>query len=388
VSAPADIPLARPELSQREEDLVLGVLRSGRLSLGPVLEQFERAFAEWVGVDDAVAVSSGTAALHLGVRQLGWGRGDEIITSPFSFVASANCLLYEGATPRFTDIDPVTLNLDPGAASEAVGESTAGILPVDIFGYPAALPELCSLAEENGLGILEDACEAPGAVDAEGVTLGARGHLATFAFYANKQLTTGEGGMIVPRSGDEAGELRSVRNQGRALDMEWLDHDRLGFNYRMTDIQAALGIAQLERADELLASRSRVADAYNERLGEMGGAPAGEGDPDGLVLPCADRGEERRSWFVYTVRVPRGVDREAVIADLAQRGIASKAYLPCIHLMPHYRERFGFEGGEFPVAEEVAERSLALPFFPAMTEEQVERVTEALAEALGTSDWA
>jgi perosamine synthetase len=383
-----DIPLAKPEIGEREEELVLEVLRSGRLSLGQVLDDFESAFAAWVGVDDAVAVSSGTAALHLGVRQLGWGEGDAVVTSPFSFVASANCLLYEGVEPRFVDIDPVTLNLDPAATADAVGESTAGILPVDIFGYPAALPELCALAEAKGLGVLEDACEAPGAKDSEGVTIGARGHLACFGFYANKQLTTGEGGMIVPRSSQEAAELRSARNQGRALDMDWLDHDRLGFNYRMTDIQAALGIAQVEKADELLAARARVASGYGERLGAIGGAPAGDGDADGLVLPCADRGSERRSWFVYTVRVPKGFDRAAVIADLAQRGIQSKAYLPSIHLMPHYRERFGFKGGEFPVAEDVAERSLALPFFPAMTHDQIDTVAEALAEALGESDWA
>ena len=381
------IPLAKPAIGEREEELVLEVLRSGRLSLGPVLERFEREFASWLGVDDAVAVSSGTAALHLGVRQLGWGEGDEVVTSPFSFVASANCLLYEGATPQFVDIDPVTLNLDPEAAASAIGESTAGVLPVDIFGYPAALPKLCSLAESQGLGVLEDACEAPGAVDGEGVKLGARGHLVTFAFYANKQLTTGEGGMIVPRSPDEAAELRSSRNQGRAIDMDWLDHDRLGFNYRMTDFQAALGIAQVEKADDLLAARSRVAIAFNERLTAIGGAPAGEGDADGLVLPCADRGSERRSWFVYTVRLPKDYDREAVIADLDQRGIASKAYLPCIHLMPHYRDRFGFKGGEFPVAEDVAERSLALPFFPAMTDDQIDTVCETVSEALGAGDW-
>jgi perosamine synthetase len=388
VEASEQIPLARPEIGEREEELVLEVLRSGRLSLGPVLERFEREFAEWLGVEDTVAVSSGTAALHLGVRQLGWGEGDEVVTSPFSFVASANCLLYEGVTPRFVDIDPVTLNLDPKAAADAVGESTSGILPVDIFGYPAALPELCSLADDKGLGVLEDACEAPGAVDADGVTLGARGHLATFAFYANKQLTTGEGGLIVPRNSDDAAELRSARNQGRAIDLDWLDHDRLGFNYRMTDFQAALGIAQVEKADDLLGARSRVAAAYSERLGAIGGAAAGDGNPDGFVLPCADRGSERRSWFVYTVRVPKGHDREAVIAALAQRGVASKAYLPCIHLMPHYRERFGFTGGQFPVAEDVAERSLALPFFPAMTDDQIDSVCEALSEALGESDWA
>ena len=383
-----EIPLAKPEIGEREEELVLEVLRSGRLSLGPVLERFERALAEWIGVEDTVAVSSGTAALHLGVRRLGWGPGDEVVTSPFSFVASANCLLYERVKPVFADIDPVTLNLDPSTTESAIAERTAGILPVDIFGYPAALPELCALADSKGLGVLEDACEAPGAEDGEGIRVGARGHLATFAFYANKQLTTGEGGAIVPRSSEEAAVLRSERNQGRAIDMDWLDHDRLGFNYRMTDVQAALGVAQLEKADGLLEARARVAAMYTDRLTELGGAPAGEGDPDGLVLPCPDRGAERRSWFVYTVRVPKDHDREAALGDLAQRGVAAKAYLPCIHLMPHYREQFGFADGEFPVAEDVAERSLALPFFPSMTEQQVETVVGALAEALGTRDWA
>jgi perosamine synthetase len=358
------------------------VLASGRLSLGPLQERFERDFASWLGVDDAVAVSSGTAALHLGVRMLGWGEGAEVLTSPFSFVASANCLLYEGATPVFCDIDALTLDLDPDAVGAAVGERTAGILPVHIFGWPAAMPELERIASEHGLGVLEDACEALGGVDSEGARVGARGNLATFAFYANKQLTTGEGGIIVPRSADDAIRLRSERNQGRAPGMDWLDHDRLGFNYRLSELQAALGVAQLERVDELLAARFRVAALYGERLGQMGGAPAGEGDSDGLVLPLADRGQERRGWFVYVVQLPQGADREAVIADLDQRGIAAKAYLPCIHLMPPYRERFGFRGGEFPVAEGVAERSLALPFFTAMGEDEVERVAEALGEAL------
>jgi perosamine synthetase len=388
LSITEQIPLAKPDIGPREEELALEVLRSGRLSLGPVQERFEAALADWLGVDDAVAVSSGTTALHLGVRRLGWGAGDEVVTSPFSFVASANCLLYEGATPVFADIDPVTLNLDPDAARAAVGERTAGLLPVDIFGYPAAMPALEALAAEHGLGVRQDACEALGAVDAEGVRVGARGSLATFAFYANKQLKTGEGGVIVPRDADEAAVLRSERNQGRAIDMDWLDHDRLGFNYRLSELQAALGVAQLERVDELLAERSRVAGLYAEALAELGGRPAGEGPSDGLVLPCADRGAERRSWFVYTIRLPEVADREAVIADLDQRGVASKAYLPCIHLMPHYRERFGFRGGEFPVAESVAERSLALPFFPGMSEGQVDRVCEALSEGLGSKDWA
>jgi perosamine synthetase len=375
--------LAKPDLGSREEDLVLEVLRSGRLSLGPMIDRFEHDFAAAIGVEDAVAVSSGTAALHLGVRMLGWGEGDEVITSPFSFVASANCLLYERATPVFADVDPVTLNLDPAAASAAVGERTAGILPVHIFGYPADMRELEVVASEGDLGVLEDACESLGSRSADGKAVGARGNLATFGFYANKQITTGEGGVIVPASTEQAARLRSERNQGRAVDMGWLDHDRLGFNYRMTDIQAALGVAQLERLEELLAARERVAALYAERLTALdGAAPAGEGDAAGLVLPPQEHGRVQRTWFVYTVRLPAGADREAVIADLDQRGIASKAYLPCIHLMPHYRERLGFRGGEFPVAEEASGRSLALPFFTAMGEAEVDRVAEALAEAL------
>jgi perosamine synthetase len=383
VSDAEPIPLARPDLGAREEELALEVLRSGRLSLGPVLERFERDFAAWLGVGDAVAVSSGTSALHLGVRALGWGAGDQVITTPFSFVASANCLLYEGVTPVFCDIDPLTFNLDPSSVRATVAEGTVGLLPVHVFGYPAAMPELEAVAGELGLGMLEDACEAAGAVDSEGVRVGARGHLAAFAFYANKQLTTGEGGVIVPSSPEVAERLRSERNQGRAPDMGSLAHDRLGFNYRLTELQAALGIAQLERADALLGERERVATLYNERLGAIGASSAGDGDPDGLVLPCADRGGERRSWFVYVVQLPEGAGRDAVIAELVQRGVGAKAYLPCIHLMGHYRERFGFREGQFPVAERVSARSLALPFFTAMGEAEIERVAAALAAALG-----
>ncbi len=379
------IPLARPDLGEREEELVLEVLRSGRLSLGPRLTEFEDAFASWVGSDDAVAVSSGTAALHLGVRALGWGEGDEVLTTPLSFVASANCLLYEGATPVFCDIDPVTLNIDPAAAQSAAdSRRLAGILPVHIFGYPADLLALEGIADAYEIPILEDACQALGAIDAEGRQVGSTGHLAAFAFYANKQMTTGEGGVLVPPPADEelAEIARSERNQGRAPDMAEVDHPRIGFNYRMTDLQAALGIAQLGRLDEMLAARAEAAAAYTEGLRGSGGAPAGEGDPDGLLLPCNDRGDEQRGWFVYVVQLPIGTDRTAVIEAMAAAGIQSKAYLPCIHTMPPYRERFGFSGGEFPVAERVAERSLALPFFTAITEEQVERVCTALAEAL------
>jgi perosamine synthetase len=369
------IPLAQPDIGMREEEQVLEVLRSGQLSLGPMGERFEREFAAWLGVPDAVMTSSGTTALHLGVRMLGWGEGDEVVTSPFSFVASANCLLYEGAKPVFVDVDEETLDVDPAAAADAIGERTAGLLPVHIFGYPAAMPELEALAQKHGLGILEDACEALGAVDSEGHAVGARGNLATFAFYANKQMTTGEGGMIVPRDAEEAARLRSERNQGRAVDMGWLDHDRLGYNYRLSDLAAALGVAQVEKLDSLLERRAAVASMYEERLSAL----------KGIRTPIAGRGGEVRSWFVYTVRLPAGVDRDATIARLAERGVSSKAYLPCIHLFPHLRE-LGYREGQFPVAEAASADSLALPFFPAMTEEQVERVCQELAAALGQAN--
>jgi perosamine synthetase len=369
------IPLSRPELGAREEELVLEVLRSGRLSLGPVLEEFERTFAAWLGVGDAVAVSSGTAALHLGVRGLGWGRGDEVVTSPFSFVASANCLLYEGARPVFCDVDPVTLDLDPEGAAAAVGERTVGILPVHIFGWPAAMAELETLAATHGLGVLEDACEALGATDAEGQRAGARGNPAAFAFYANKQMTTGEGGMLIPLDADFAARVRSERNQGRAAEMERVEHERLGFNYRLTDIAAAIGVAQLERLDSLLEARARVAGWYAERLDGI----------DGLGLLAPERGSERRGWFVYPVLLPDGVDREGVTARLSTAGIQSKAYMPCLHLFPFYRERFGYREGEFPVAERAAARNLALPFFTSMSERTVERVCDALVAALAQS---
>jgi perosamine synthetase len=365
------IELAQPELGEREEELALEVLRSGRLSLGPMGERFERELAGWLGVEDAVAVSSGTSALHLGVRALGWGLDDEVLTSPFSFVASANCLLYEGARPVFCDVDPVTLNLDPAAAAAAVGERTRGILPVHIFGYPAAMPELEALAAQHGLDILEDACEAIGAVDSEGRAVGARGNLATFAFYANKQMTTGEGGMIVPSGAEAAARLRSERNQGRAADMGWLDHGGLGFNYRLSDLAAALGVAQVEKLDSLLERRAAVASLYEQRLSDI----------DGVEPPLAGRDQERRSWFVYVVRLADEVDRDATIARLAERGVASKAYLPCIHLFPHLRE-LGYRQGQFPVAEAASAHSLALPFFPAMSEGEVDRVCHELVAAL------
>jgi perosamine synthetase len=347
---------------------VLEVLRSGHLSLGPRVGEFERAFAARVGAPLACAVSSGTAGLHLALRAVGVQRGDEVVTSPFSFVASANVALYEGARPVFADIDPVTLNLDPQAAAAALSERTRALLPVHIFGYPAALPAFEALAQHHGLGLVEDACEALGAVHGDGTPVGGRGHPAVFGFYANKQLTTGEGGMVTLAGPALKERVDSERNQGRAPDMDWLDHDRLGFNYRLSDVASAIGLAQLERLDEMLAARALVAERYREALAGV----------EGLELPCPDRDGERRGWFVFVVQLPRGVDRDGVVRALASESIQSKPYLPAIHLMSFYRERFGHREGEFPVCEDVAARSLALPFFPGMEEEQVERVAQAL----------
>jgi perosamine synthetase len=370
-AAVESLPLARPVIGEAEEERVLAVLRSRRLSLGPVVPEFEEAFAVRVGARFASAVSSGTAGLHLALRAVGVSDGDEVITSPFSFVASANVAVYERARPVFADIDPVTLNLSVEAAAAAVSERTAALLPVHIFGYPADIAGF----ERLGLPIVEDACEALGAVYADGGIVGGRGHPAVFGFYANKQLTTGEGGMVTLDDGAMKERIDSERNQGRAPNMDWLDHDRLGYNYRLSDIACALGLAQLERLDDMLAGRARVASLYGAALAALVDV--------GLTLPCPDAGEARRGWFVYVVQLPRGVDRDEVVRALDLLGVPSKPYFPAVHLMSYYRETFGHRPGEFPVCEDVAARSIALPFFPDMTEGQVARVASALRQVLG-----
>jgi perosamine synthetase len=374
VSELEEVPLAQPVLGPEEEEAVLEVLRSGQLSLGPRIPAFEQAFAGFVGAAHGSAVSSGTAGLHLGLRAAGVTDGDEVVTSPFSFVASANAVIFERARPVFADIDPRTLNLDPQAAAAAITPRTSALLPVHIFGYPADLPAF----EAMGLPIVEDACEALGARHADGAAVGARGHPASFGFYANKQLTTGEGGMVL--TGDPATKARmdSERNQGRAPDMGWLDHDRLGFNYRMTDLQAAIGLVQLGRLAGMLADRAKVAGWYREALGPLAAEL-------GLGLPCEDSDGDVRGWFVWVVQVPEGVGRDDTIRALREHGVQSKPYLPAIHLMSFYRERYGHREGEFPVCEVVAARSVALPFFPAMRQHQVERVAEALRTVLATA---
>jgi perosamine synthetase len=366
------VPLARPLVDGREEELVLEVLRSRRLALGPMIERFERALAERIGAEHVVAVSSGTAGLHLCVRLAGLGPGDEAVTSPFSFVASANCVLYEGATPVFADIDPRTLNLDPAAVAAAITPRTKAIVAVDIFGYPCELEPLRALADEHGLALVEDACEAVGATY-RGRPVGSFPHPAVFAFYPNKQLTTGEGGAIAVSTDEERRLLRSLANQGRADSGGWLEHARLGYNYRLDDLSAAVGLAQLEKLDTLLELRAAAARRYGELLHGVEGAEA----------PLADDAEHRRSWFVYPVRLDPAIDRERVIARLAQRGVETSRYLPSIHLQPYMRERFGYREGMLPVSEEASRRMLALPFYPELAAEDQEYVVEALRSALG-----
>jgi len=365
------IPLSSPYVDERDEELVLEVLRSGRLSLGPAIDRFEELFAEKVGAPHAAAVSSGTSGLHLLSVIAGLGAGDEAITSPYSFVASANCFIYEGATPVFADVDEQTLNLDPAAVEAAITERTKAIVAVDIFGYPCELDPLRELADKHGLVLIQDACEALGA-EYKGAMVGSQGVDAVFAFYPNKQMTTGEGGMVTTHDQETWRQLVSLRNQGRADGGGWLDHARLGFNYRIDDIRAALGIGQLEKLDTILSLRQRAAARYAELLAGV----------DGVEVPLADDADHVRSWFVYVVTLDRDVDRERVIAELAEQGIATARYLPSIHLQAYMRERYGFREGLCPVSEDLSRRTLALPFFTAIDAGDQERVAEALAAAL------
>jgi perosamine synthetase len=348
------------------------VLRSGRLSLGPTIDRFEELVAERVGAPYAAAVSSGTAGLHLLCHIAGLGPGDEAITSPVSFVASANCFIFEGATPVFADVDPQTLNLDPAAVEAAITPRTKAVVAVDMFGYPCELDELRALCERHGLALIEDSAEAIGAAY-KGTALGGHGPPAVFGFYPNKQMATGEGGVVVTHSEQEWQLLRSLRNQGRTYDTgAWFDHVRLGYNYRWTDVQAALGIAQLERLDRILELRAAAAARYAALLAGV----------DGVETPLPDDPDHTRSWFVYVVKLAAEVDRDAVMADLRAEGIGTAEYVPCVHLQPFMRERYGFGEGMFPVAEDTCSRTLALPFFTQIEAADQERVVEVLRSSL------
>ncbi|HEY4976733.1 MAG TPA: DegT/DnrJ/EryC1/StrS family aminotransferase [Gaiellaceae bacterium] len=365
------IPLSLPYLDEREHELVDEVLGSGRLSLGPTGKRFERMLAERVGARYAAAVSSGTAGLHLLVRSYEIGAGDEVITTSFSFASSTNCFLYEGAAPVFVDINPVTWNIDLAAIEAAITPKTKAIVAVDIFGYPCELDPIKELAAKHDLAVIDDACEALGA-EYKGKRVGGHGVPAVFAFYPNKQMTTGEGGIVVTDSEEQWRLVKSLSNQGRGDDGPWLEHVRLGYNYRLDDLSAALGIGQLEKLDRILALRSQVAERYRALLAGV----------DGVELAAADDAEHRRSWFVFVVRLAPGIDRERVIDYLTEEKVATSRYLPCIHLQPYMRERFGFAEGLCPQAEALSGCTVALPFYTALEVEDQERVVAALKAAV------
>ena len=370
-SGRAPIPLSLPFLDEREHELVNEVLDSGRLSLGPTGRRFEQMLAEQVGARHAAAVSSGTAGLHLLVRSYEIGAGDEVITTPFSFASSTNCFLYEGATPVFVDIDPVTWDIDTAAIEAAITPRTKAIVTVDIFGYPCELDPIKDLAAKHGLAVIDDACEALGA-EYKGKRVGGHGVPAVFAFYPNKQMTTGEGGIVVTDSEEQWRLVKSLSNQGRGDDGPWLEHVRLGYNYSLDDLSAALGVAQLEKLDRILELRSQVAERYRSLLAGL----------DGVELAAADDAEHHRSWFVFVVRLAPGIDRERVIDQLTKEQIATSRYLPCIHLQPYMRERFGFAEGLCPRAEALSSSTVALPFYTALEAEDQERVAAALKAAV------
>jgi len=357
----------------------LSVLNSPNLSLGPLLDRFESAFAEYVGARYATAVNSGTSGLHLSVKALNIGEGDAVITTPFSFVASANCILFERARPIFVDIDPKTYNINVGEIEHVLKQynrrspNVRAILPVHVFGYPCDMKEILRIAEVYNIEVIEDACEAIGA-EYEGRKVGTFGKVGVFAFYPNKQITTGEGGMVVTNSRRVAGLCKSLRNQGRNENGGWLAHERLGYNYRLSDIHCALGLAQLKRVDEILERRRRVAAIYNMKLKDI----------EEIQIPHEDA-PGSRSWFVYVIQLRHGYsrrDRDKILGGLRSAGISCNNYFTPIHLQPFYKKLFGYKRGDFPITEHVSERTIALPFFNRLTEKQIDYVVGHLKKLL------
>ncbi len=364
------IPLGPPYITSDELRAVDRVLKSGQLSLGEETTKLEKEVAKWVGAKYAAATSSGTTALHLAVVTAGIGVGDEVITSPFSFVASTNCFLYEKAKPVFVDIDPESFNIDVSKIEKAITKKTKAILGIDIFGYPAEWEEIIKLAKKRGLKVIEDAAEALGA-EYKGKKLGSLGHMAVFAFYPNKQMTTGEGGMVVTNNKKQYQLIKGLLNQGRGPDMQWLRHPYLGYNYRMAEISAAIGRAQLRKLSNFLKSHDQVAKWYEERLKGI----------EGVNLMKINDKDHKRSWFVYVVRLDKIYDRDEIIRRLRKEGVPSKAYLPSIHLQPYMRQ-YGYKKGDFPVCEAVSSSTLALPFYTGMKEKTVDQVCDKLRKNL------
>ena len=369
---PAPIPLSQPDITQREIDAVVDVLSTNTLSIGPKVVEFEKKVAKLTGRRHGIAVSSGTTGLHCLMLAAGIKPGDEVITTPFSFVASANCILYVDAKPVFVDIEPQTLNIDVSKVQAAITRKTRAIIAVEAFGHPGGMVELEQIAQKNELILIEDSCEGFGGF-AGPRPIGGFGRASVFGFYPNKQITTGEGGMIVTDDDTLAAACRALRNQGRE-GMNWLAHQRLGYNYRLSELAAALGVAQCERLDEILAGRRRVAHAYMNRLMTN----------RYLILPTITD-QDMMSWFVFVVRLNdlfEPGDRDTIIQELRMAGIGCNIYFPPIHLQPYMVEKFGFKSGDFPVTEYVANRTIALPFFTKMTNYQIDRVCDTLEKVL------
>lgn len=365
-----NIPMSSADLDESDVQAVLEVVRSGRLALGPKTAEFERAMADYVGVRHAVAVSSGTAALHLIVKALGIGPKDEVLVPSFTFAASANALLYEGAKPVFVDIEPDTYNLDVSDLERKINTRTKAIMAVDVFGHPAEWDEILRVADKHGLKVIDDSCEALGA-EYKGRKVGQFGDAAAFAFYPNKQMTTGEGGIVVTDDEKIAGLCRSLCNQGRGEMGAWLEHERLGYNYRIDEMSSALGVSQLRRIEDFLKKREQVARSYGDRLEKFDWVRTQ------VVKPHA-----RMSWFVYVVTLAEGLSRDLVMRSMEERGVPVRGYFSPVHLQPYVRRRFGFGEGELPVTEAIARRTIALPFHNNLTASQVEQVVTTLADVV------
>ena len=386
------IPMSSPDISEAERKAVADVMLTPNLSMGKEIIGFEEAVREYTGSRYAIGVNSGTAGLHLCVLAAGIGEGDLVITTPFSFVASSNVLLFERAVPIFVDVDPLTGNIDPELVRQAVtdlqadgsaahpwlprkgvkpGAGVKAILPVDVFGQPADMDPIRAVAKQHHLCVIEDSCEAIGATY-KGQNAGMLGDFGVFAFYPNKQITTGEGGMVITNDERAATMMRALRNQGRSPGDTWLQHTYLGYNYRMDELSAALGRVQMSRLDGFLAHRQQVAQWYSERLAEIPGVEA----------PVIDSHTTRMSWFVYVIRFAPGLDRDAIARRLSQAGIPNRPYFIPIHLQPYMVERFGFQPGDFPITEDLGNRGLAIPFSGVMTEDQVDEVCRIIQQVL------
>ncbi|NLK22321.1 MAG: DegT/DnrJ/EryC1/StrS family aminotransferase [Epulopiscium sp.] len=360
------VPLSRPDITDKEIEYVNKVLRSGILSIGPKVEEFEKMIAEYIGVKHAIAVNSGTSALHLIIKALGIKEGDEVITTPFSFIASSNCILFEKAIPVFVDIDEDTLNINIDKIEEKITDKTKAILTVDAFGQPMDMKKVKEIAQKHNLFFIEDSCESLGSAYNH-IKAGSIADAAAFAFYPNKQITTAEGGVIVTNNDETAELCRSMRSQGRAITGLWLYHERLGYNYRLSEIHSALGIAQMERIDEIIEKRSGVADYYNKRLREI----------PWVNRPIIDPNVTKMSWFVYVIRVEEDI-RNHLIDYLKENGVECKPYFTPIHLQPFYKKSHGYKEGDFEITEKAGNQCIAIPFYTNLEKEDIDYVVDVI----------